>query len=146
MNSRSKAREETASQPLGIAEFQTGALRQRPQLFLRQRVRITLKLGDDQQTSRLEYVRDRGETRPGIGDLAEHGDQESDVERAGPKRQPDGRRMRVAGVARAGSAQAASSLLEHFELDVDEFKSSLRDGSSHIDAEKTRAWSHLEDT
>jgi hypothetical protein len=142
----SKAREETAGHPLGIYEFQTGALRERPQLLLRHSVRITRKLGDCKQASGPQHARDRGETRLRIGDFAEHGHQERNVERAGAKGQRDGIRLGVACVSDAGPAQAASCLLEHFDLDVYELEPPVGNGSSHIDAEETWPWPHLQDT
>ena len=45
----------------------------------------------------------------------------------------------------AGSAQAASRLLKHFELDVHKFKPPLWNRLSHIDAEEARPWSDLQD-
>jgi hypothetical protein len=42
----SKPHEETAGHPQRIYEFQTGPLRERPQLLLRNSVRITRKLDD----------------------------------------------------------------------------------------------------
>jgi|SRR6266542_3545818 len=91
-------------------------------------------------------MRNRGQTRFRIGDFAEHGHEESHIERARTKGQCDGVRPSVACVSDVGSAQALSRLLEHFELDVDEFKSPAGNGSSHIDAEETWPRSHLQDT
>jgi len=66
------------------------------------------------------------------------------IERVRTERQHDGIRLSVAGVTYTGPAQATSGLLEHFELDVHEFESTLGYGSSHIDAEETWPRPHLQ--
>ena len=100
----SEARQHDAGHSHGLCEFQAGALGKSSELLLRKSVRITRKLGDRKQASGSQRIRDRYQTRLGLGDFAEYRHEESNVKSARTKRECDGIRLSVAGVSVAGAA------------------------------------------